>query len=443
MPLDARFFNLMDKTNTLSAYSAVGHCAVLKSLVTGKNLACVQFLYHDTRSMFPMIVQMRNSENRFQVLFPFDDTNENNSARPFEIVITNLCNNGMIKIDFMKDDKPVDKVDDPTRGLNQVNELHPFQSYKIEADQTNKNRRIMTEIATKKVGSEKKTITVEEESNSTEKIGNYLYLTVTCQTGNKELEDNFIQTDWFTPDFVIVEEKNTFGRFGDEREHIREERCEMYFNDDSSDLEDYDPNDSDDYGSSNSDGDKTQICLSKNRATSRSFGGVKCSMQTERHLSNTTAVEQSLSLSDQINRSKVAKMTYGDQVLVRSGFTGKLYRYDIPSPMFTVGMSFISQDFCKKQTLSKESATASIVEYLEVVEKIKNDRYKEELKRIKTYVNDMCVICMEDNMESGLMFFRCGHICTCSKECAVSLDSCPMCRVTIVSKIPRSIAESF
>lgn len=30
-----------------------------------------------------------------------------------------------------------------------------------------------------------------------------------------------------------------------------------------------------------------------------------------------------------INQSKVAKITYGDEIIVRSGYTGKGYRYDI------------------------------------------------------------------------------------------------------------------
>lgn len=142
--LDRKFFTLVesDPTSRLAAYSVTGHATVLKSMVNGKNLACVQFLYSDSRHEFPMVVQLRSEENRYQVLFPSDE--ESRDPRPFGVAITNLCRDGMIKIDIMKDDKQVDKVDDPERGLNQVNELHPLQSYLIEADQTNGNRRIMT-----------------------------------------------------------------------------------------------------------------------------------------------------------------------------------------------------------------------------------------------------------------------------------------------------------
>lgn len=216
--LGGKYFNVIGGNETLTVYSPVGHAAVLKSVTTGKNLACIQFMYGDSRTDLPLLVQLRNHQNRFQVLFP-TTSSAKSEPRPFGIVITNLCKAGLVKIDLMKDDKPIDKVDDPERGINKINELNPLQSYFINADQTNGNKRLMTTVATKKKTPESKEETVslanEDAAAPTEKVGDYFYVTVTCQTGIKDLEESFVQTMWSCPDCFVVEKGSNVGyRFG-------------------------------------------------------------------------------------------------------------------------------------------------------------------------------------------------------------------------------------
>ena len=111
--------------------------------------------------------------------------------------------------------------------------------------------------------------------------------------------------------------------------------------------------------------------------------------------------------------------------------------------MFKIGMSFVNPNLCKKLSVDKELAKAVVKEYLEIAEKIKNASFKAELDNMRVYADDMCVICMEDDVPPAIVFFRCGHACVCGDECSASLKQCPKCRATIVSKVKRTVAEQF
>lgn len=480
--LNSRFFKRIYSTKDTTpntpnvdfvAYSMVGHSMVLQSLSDGKYLACVQVLFTDTMYELPMIVQIPEQPNRFQIMFPTDFDNDNavNSSRPFRIVITNLCSEGMIKMDFMKDGKPVDKVDDPERGLNKVNELHPYQSYEIEADQTCGNKRIMTEIVKKKNNDNIETfvnLSDEEKSSVENKSGSYLYLTVTCQSNIKSLEESFKQTHWITPDFIVTQEKPNYRQqyvqpyvFDEmppgEGIQFNREQFGGYNSDDSSDSLDNNNNHLENFGQKikNMALSFTDSCGNFGKSDDsepvlRSAGSARFTESIKmgrpaNSTNSTNSVKSNNNITEQINSSKVAKLTYGEDLEVNSNFTGLSYRYDLCSPMVKLGMSHIEKDFCKKPTVVESSDYGHIViqEYIDTIKKIKENAYAEELKKMKTYISDACVMCLEEDMSSGIIFFRCGHICSCSSKCANDLTNCPMCRTSIVSKVERNFLTNL
>lgn len=75
-------------------------------------------------------LNQKNERTNFQALIDRDH-------QEFEFVITNLTGEGMIKIDIMKNDNKVVDVDPgAAKGrVNQVNELHEYQSYEVRCDQ--------------------------------------------------------------------------------------------------------------------------------------------------------------------------------------------------------------------------------------------------------------------------------------------------------------------
>lgn len=58
------------------------------------------------------------------------------------------------------------------------------------------------------------------------------------------------------------------------------------------------------------------------------------------------------------------------------------------------------------------------------------ERYKRNIfEKIKINKEEKCVICLEEKV--NIIFICCGHICTCSIECAKPLKKCPICKIKI------------
>ena len=88
--------------------------------------------------------------------------------------------------------------------------------------------------------------------------------------------------------------------------------------------------------------------------------------------------------------------------------------------------------------MTKDEIKSTINEYLENIEKLKSLEIIELAKSIKKFRADVCTICLGDPPNTILV--RCGHICTCSKDCTDMLgDNCPMCRSKILHRIDESL----
>ncbi len=60
-----------------------------------------------------------------------------------KITITNLYNDGMLKFDFMEDDRYIDILDLLDGNFNVINEIDQYHSYSFQSNHSNENRQII------------------------------------------------------------------------------------------------------------------------------------------------------------------------------------------------------------------------------------------------------------------------------------------------------------
>jgi hypothetical protein len=178
----------------LALYQPIGYPLVLRSKKDNRYLASVHIMDALAPHIKPIISGLPNSGGRYQIIFGKDDTN-------VCIVLTNFCHEGYVKLDLMRDDRFINEVD--PGGINQTNEVRPYQSYEIKADFTNQNRQII--VSKKKTSSgEHVKLEDDEKKPAGEKVGDYIYLTVTPRNGVPAFIDYFKETYWVVPDYIIV-----------------------------------------------------------------------------------------------------------------------------------------------------------------------------------------------------------------------------------------------
>jgi hypothetical protein len=138
--------------------------------------------------------------------------------------------------------------------------------------------------------------------------------------------------------------------------------------------------------------------------------------------------------------SKVAELATGERIITQNGNkTFASYDYTCRSEPRKIGMSIMDLNITKIYTdITKDEINSTINEYLDNIEKSKSIEIIELAKSIKKFRADVCTICLGDHPNTILV--RCGHVCTCSKDCTDMLgDNCPMCRSKILHRIDESL----
>jgi hypothetical protein len=138
--------------------------------------------------------------------------------------------------------------------------------------------------------------------------------------------------------------------------------------------------------------------------------------------------------------SKVAELATGERIITQNGNkTFANYDYTCRSEPRKIGMSIMDLNITKIYTdMTKDEINSTINDYLDNIEKSKSIEIIELAKSIKKFRADVCTICLGDPPNTILV--RCGHICTCSKDCTEMLgDNCPMCRSKILHRIDESL----
>lgn len=395
LQLNSKYFKKIahDTYNELSyqIYNPYGYPMVLKSVKDGRSLAVLQVFYDDEyvgTQDAPCIVQ-HEGENvgqfnqKFQVVFPVVSTDiKMKIGRPIKFVVTNLCHEGTIKIDLMKDDRKITDVD--VGGINQINEIGSLESYAIIADQTNENKQIMIKEKTPSDS----TVT-DSTANST---CDSIWVTVTPVLLNDELKELFTETIWTISDNIVLEiPKNDL-----KERKIFTEKSPL-----------------------------TKISTSDAHSVMQ-IGGQNEDLGEEiQHVDDISSI---------IHKTKIAEITHGNKLNIKSYHTGYTYAYDLASPVCVISLSIIKNvTITRPRGLTQEEGKKIIKEWREIVSTREHKKLLAELKNLKTFRSSQCVICLDD--DPTIVFLRCGHICTCGDTCNSHLTTCPMCRASIVGKI--------
>lgn len=128
-------------------------------------------------------------------------------SQEFELVITNLNSNGMINFNILKTDAQV-KIINP-RGVNEINELRPYESYAVKCDQSDNGVLILNSIKKETSTSKEEKLTVGEAEEKKESVpkGTYFFLSVVPQLGKPELERRFESTKWGCVDIFCLKKQ--------------------------------------------------------------------------------------------------------------------------------------------------------------------------------------------------------------------------------------------
>lgn len=390
-----------------------GNPMVLFSNIDGTPLASVQVRCQEGQIGNSLITRRLNGETNFQALI-------NQDHQEFEFVITNLTGEGMIKIDIMKNEDKVVDVDPGTAkgGVNQVNELHEYQSYAIQCDQKDNLSFILDSIK-KSDGSN---ITVKEaEDEKKTQLAKY-WISVVAEAGKPELVQKFTETFWACPDVFVIKKyeppliPKSFSRarsYSDDEEGFEISVCsfgaESYSHNESAQL--------------------SMCSLSMPRCMPQSAMS-KGPVQQSAMMSFCEPVQKDEGHMDSIvNQSSAASVRGGRQMQVSSGFTGKGYAYDNHSVKCTLGISVAEGLMFRNpptQEELREIGNVIIQHYIEDSLKI----YLNLLTQV--YLSEECVICMDGSPSS--VFYSCGHQC-CHHDCAEKLTQCPLCRLHITANI--------
>jgi len=127
----------------------------------------------------------------------------NKDGQEFELIISNLSE-GYINFNILKKDVMVDEVN--PGGLNEINELRPYESYAVQCDQTDNGTLILKSIKNEKTGKKLTVGKAESETNS-KPTGTYYYISVVPQMIKPELVNKFKDTVWACVDIFCMKKQ--------------------------------------------------------------------------------------------------------------------------------------------------------------------------------------------------------------------------------------------
>lgn len=379
MALNNKYFNLVATRDTYHLYQPLGNPLILFSNIDGFPLAALHLRCVDENGGRALIAKRHSGDTDFQGLI-------NRDNQEFELVISNLTSQGMINFNIMHNDSKVVDVDPGTAkgGLNQVNELKPYESYAIRCDQKD-NLSLILKTVTNKQGEK---IALGDQLAAG--LGTKYYLSVVPQVNIPELEDKFSDTYWACVDVLVIKNTCRYPTFSD-------------------------------------------YSLQP---------GITYALEGLRPLSHNSRVRKALespiaqcsiseSVDDMIEDSSVAAVTGGKYVQVNSETSGKTYNFDRHSVKCTLGLSVNERlTFADPPNPTELLAIGDgLVKSYE--EKI-HQNYRNQLQKI--YEEKQCVICLDDQFNPNVIFYACGHKC-CHAQCLGNITNCPVCRLHITAKL--------
>jgi len=448
MVLDSKYFEILAYEDVADVgYYIVrpeGNPMILYSNVDGSPLAALE-LKCTSKHGKSLITKRYSGDTDFQGLI-------NEDKQEFMFIITNLTGYGMINFNIMHNDSKVVDVDPRAEkgGVNQVNEIHPYQSYEIKCDQKDNLTFILDSI---KTDSGHK-LTVAEAEAKSQPEGTKFYLSVVPEADNTDLIRKFTETFWTCSDVLCVEDitsKNSITKgYSSDVLYVEDITSKNYITKgySTSAQDDRSPNmpvqhmsfsiphyfdtppDSRDFGMSERSPSAKDII----KESQLSFG---CSKQllvddfANCKIYTGIPSYKNKNMDVVIDNSTAAKLGKGRHIDVRSKKTDNKYEFDYHSVKCTLGLSICENlQFMKPSPVEelKRVAGAMMKDILES----KHQQYRDQLTKL--YESEQCVICLEDNSAPDTIFYSCGHKC-CHMNCAETLKNCPFCRLHITAKL--------
>jgi hypothetical protein len=359
-------------------------------------------------------------------------------GQEIELVITNLCTEGMIDFNIMRDSKIVDTVD--PGGLNQVNELRPGDSYVVQCDQADNKILVLKAI----VNSGGQHVTVaKDETDKHGPSGSYFYLSVVPQLGFPQTIEKFKETEWACVDMFVRKTKkyvpmNFICGLENQKKDQRMDGCFQSIM--------FDPHaSSSSMASCKDDGrivsyeveideqvDDASRCFVKQPET-------QTQTQTKVTIVKTASNKKSATSQsdDTIKDSLASRVTSGDRTIDTIGYySGVNYSFNTASVPCCISLS-VSNKIVFGDEPNFEHFVALAKEMIQDYMTAGAKAFLEKLTTI--FKSDVCGICL-DGVDSDTpnqldcVFYQCGHQC-CHYECGKTLNKCPMCRTHITAKI--------
>lgn len=386
----------------------------------------------------------------------------NADNRRFEFVITNLTNYDDVKIDIMKQNTAVMETDPgPSRGaLNNVNELHGYQSYVVQGDQKDSRTLILSSIRAE--SEPRATTTVQQAEKAAtagggKAVGTYFYIAVTPKATVPGLVELFADTYWDTADFILLRQQmpppGTI--YGQVRRggmvlcaeevivpYSRNEEPRRFNALQSILAEDDD------------DGESRMVArVATMPAASATLslppageGRSEGKYESMRYGAEGAEVEEVVSerqsrgpgpvrvIAEVIGGSLASNVESGEYIVTSGHKTGSTYRYNVPSnvdgklcclclsvaPGLHYGTGLTSAEIGEAAKLQVADFRTSGVRAL--------------MREIKVYASEHCCICLDKG--PSVLFYRCGHKCCCD-DCNRELKTpkCPVCRAHIHARM--------
>lgn len=327
----------------------------------------------------------------------------------FEFIISNLTEYETLKIDIMKQNVAVEDTDPGAAkgALNQVNELHHYQSYAITGDQKDSRALILASL--------KEQLTVrqdEEASQKTEKPtqGAYFYIAVTPRDDAFGVIPLFADTHWDVADFIVIRRAVDAPSWG----HTME-LCS---------AEGFIPRAA---------GGRKRTEFASLESFERVTYARGCPIPASAEVAEVRDKSEGLT-SDDVDNSLASRVESGEHVTISSNKTGFRYRYNVSSnvtgKLCCLGLSVAPGLRFGPALTNEEIRQAAEMQ----IKDHRENGMRVMLRELKVYASDHCCVCLEANV--GVIFYRCGHKCCCN-VCSQELKDpkCPICRAHITARL--------
>ncbi|KAH3745399.1 RNA polymerase Rpb1, domain 1 [Pelomyxa schiedti] len=377
--------------------------------------------------------------------------------REFDFVISNLTHfegpqPGFINFNVLHTAHQVREVDPgPAWGVNQVNELKPSESYRIECDQrTNRSMKLVGVTKSTSTGTSE-AVTVQEDEQRSKQTGEatqgtYFYLSVVGTSAIPEMATLFQSTDWkcvevFVRKIPVAPPATTPHTRPRARQPTGDsDRDSTLYRSEMEECKARRQRGERSRSRSNSPETlhKEKRYQKKSKAVSQSRrgrggrgGGVSSRESTT---TSTSSAERSFSIPDDVvNSAQAGNVVSGSRIIaVNSVETGQQYNFDTPGELCILGLS-IWTGMHLEPLLTNVQLSGIVESLLNEYTTNANASILATLK--KQFPSEECVICLGPTPDT--VFIQCGHQC-CHMACisgGAPTVLCPLCRGRIIAKV--------